>query len=279
MMRCESDYFQPADDGRAKPFLAFKLDSRKLEMLPAPKPLCEIFVYSPEVEGAHLRFGRIARGGIRWSDRPEDFRTEILSLAKAQQVKNSVIVPVGAKGGSIEARPPWGTRDPSSRGDPRLNTFFGALLELADNIGPADAGAAAHVSHYGDDPYIFVVQTSDSDFLRYCHVLSEARRVRARDAFASGGSAATHKNMGSPPRAPWKRSSAISARWAVNADHAVHGRGVGDISGDVFGTGCAVARAKLVAASTPQSSSIPSRAAGELGQRKACSIAPFVMAA
>src|SRR6185295_5853853 len=119
-------------------YIAFKLDSRKLDVLPDPKPLYEIFVYSPEVEGIHLRFGKIARGGIRWSDRPEDFRTEILSLVKAQQVKNAVIVPVGAKGGFYPKRfPQSGTRDAAqAAGIAAYKRFIGAILDLTDNLGP-----------------------------------------------------------------------------------------------------------------------------------------------
>ncbi|HEY4265804.1 MAG TPA: NAD-glutamate dehydrogenase domain-containing protein, partial [Micropepsaceae bacterium] len=152
--------FQRDASGNPRSYLAFKLESKRLDMLPAPKPLYEIFVYSPEVEGVHLRFGKIARGGIRWSDRAEDFRTEILSLAKAQQVKNSVIVPVGAKGGFYPKTIPAGAAREvvQATGIAAYKTFIGALLDLTDNIGPGGSVISpAHTLRYdGDDPYFVV---------------------------------------------------------------------------------------------------------------------------
>ncbi|HUB85300.1 MAG TPA: NAD-glutamate dehydrogenase domain-containing protein, partial [Rhizomicrobium sp.] len=155
-----TNFYQPDRNGQPKRYVAFKLDSQGLDELPAPRPLVEIFVYSPEVEGDHLRFGRIARGGIRWSDRREDFRTEVLGLVKAQQVKNAVIVPVGSKGGFYpKMLPTNATReDVQAAGISAYKTFINALLDLTDNIAPD--GSIVHpenvVRHDGDDPYLVV---------------------------------------------------------------------------------------------------------------------------
>ena len=139
--------FLPASTRKAqpKPYIAIKLDSQKLDELPAPRPLVEIFVYSPEVEGVHLRFGKVARGGIRWSDRREDFRTEILGLVKAQQVKNAVIVPVGSKGGFYPKQLPVNaTREAvQAAGIAAYKIFINALLDLTDNIRPDGTRRAA----------------------------------------------------------------------------------------------------------------------------------------
>ena len=132
-----TNYYQIDVDGRPKAQIAIKFASRKLEGLPLPKPLYEIFVYSPRVEGVHLRFGKVARGGIRWSDRPQDFRTEVLGLVKAQQVKNAVIVPVGAKGGFVPKQmPKGGTREQiQAEGTAAYKLFISTLLDVTDNLG------------------------------------------------------------------------------------------------------------------------------------------------
>ncbi len=251
-----ASFFQTNNDGTPRPYLAFKLDSRKLEMLPAPKPLYEIFVYSPEVEGVHLRFGKIARGGIRWSDRPEDFRTEVLSLVKAQQVKNAVIVPVGAKGGFYPKRlPQGGSRDAvQAVGISAYKTFVGALLDLTDNIGPdGNIIPPAHVIRYdGDDSYLVVAaDKGTATFSDIANALAEERGYWLGDAFASGGSRGyDHKKMGITARGAWE---------AVKRHFREIGRdvqtepfttvGVGDMSGDVFGNAMLQSREiKLVAA-------------------------------
>jgi glutamate dehydrogenase len=249
-------FFQVKDDGHMKPFLAFKLDSRKLDMLPAPKPLCEIFVYSPEVEGVHLRFGRIARGGLRWSDRPEDFRTEILSLAKAQQVKNSVIVPVGAKGGFYPKQlPHGGTRDQiQAAGISAYKTFVGALLDLTDNIGPDGRVIPPPrvLRHDGDDPYLVVAaDKGTATFSDIANGIAEAHGFWLGDAFASGGSHGyDHKKMGITARGAWesvKRHFREMGRDTQTMPFTVVG--VGDMSGDVFGNGMLQSReTKLLAA-------------------------------
>ena len=132
-----TNFFQTESDGQLKPVISVKFESRKLTDLPLPRPLYEIFVYSPRVEGVHMRFGKVARGGIRWSDRPQDFRTEILGLVKAQQVKNAVIVPVGAKGGFVPKLMPKGaSRDVvQAEGVATYRIFISALLDITDNIG------------------------------------------------------------------------------------------------------------------------------------------------
>src|SRR5262245_6439748 len=249
-------FFQSRDDGSAKAFLAFKLVSRKLDLLPAPKPLCEIFVYSPEVEGVHLRFGKIARGGIRWSDRPEDFRTEILSLAKAQQVKNAVIVPVGAKGGFFPKRlPEGGTRDDvQAAGISAYKTFVGALLDLTDNIGPdGRVITPARVLRYdSDDPYLVVAaDKGTATFSDIANEQAQARGFWLGDAFASGGSHGyDHKKMGITARGAWesvKRHFREMGRDTQTMPFTVVG--VGDMSGDVFGNAMLQSReTKLIAA-------------------------------
>src|SRR5438309_4281528 len=150
---------QIGQDGHPRPVISFKFEARKIEDLPAPRPLYEIFVYSPRVEGIHLRFGKVARGGLRWSDRPQDFRTEILGLVKAQQVKNAVIVPVGAKGGFVPKRlpPPADRQAFMAEGIAAYREFVGTLLDLTDNIeGTAIVPPADTVRHDGDDPYLVV---------------------------------------------------------------------------------------------------------------------------
>jgi glutamate dehydrogenase len=155
-----TNYYQPADDGHEKVYCSFKFDSRSIEELPQPQPLREIFVYSPAVEGVHLRFGMVARGGLRWSDRPEDFRTEVLGLVKAQQVKNTVIVSVGSKGGFVMKQPP----PPAAGRDAFLaagiecyKTFVRGLLDITDNLKRGKIVPPKQVLRYdGDDPYLVV---------------------------------------------------------------------------------------------------------------------------
>src|SRR5205085_11027657 len=149
---------QIGDDGMPKAQIAIKYESRKLIDLPLPRPLYEIFVYSPRVEGVHLRFGKVARGGIRWSDRPQDFRTEVLGLVKAQQVKNAVIVPVGAKGGFVPKQLPTGPREAvQAEGTAAYTVFISSLLGITDNLGPEGVNPPENVvRHDGDDPYLVV---------------------------------------------------------------------------------------------------------------------------
>ncbi|MEK7244829.1 MAG: NAD-glutamate dehydrogenase domain-containing protein, partial [Pseudomonadota bacterium] len=196
-----TNFFQKDSDGNPKPYLSFKLDSSRVEDLPLPRPLREIFVFSPRMEGIHLRFGLVARGGIRWSDRREDFRTEILGLVKAQQVKNAVIVPVGSKGGFVLKRPP-----PASNRDAFLaegvacyKTLIDGMLDLTDNLaGGKLIPPAAVVRADGDDPYLVVAaDKGTATFSDIANGISLERRFWLGDAFASGGSQGyAHKKMG-----------------------------------------------------------------------------------
>ncbi|HEX3942935.1 MAG TPA: NAD-glutamate dehydrogenase, partial [Rhizomicrobium sp.] len=227
-----------------QPCLAIKLDSQKLEDLPAPRPLYEIFVYSPQMEGVHLRFGKVARGGIRWSDRREDFRTEVLGLVKAQQVKNAVIVPVGAKGGFYpKCLPANGTREEiQAAAISAYKALINALLDLTDNIGPDGAVLPPEgvVRHDDDDPYLVVAaDKGTATFSDIANGIAESRGFWLGDAFASGGSHGyDHKKMGITAKGAWV---------AVQRHFREMGRdiqkepftciGIGDMSGDVFGNG------------------------------------------
>ncbi|HWA88482.1 MAG TPA: NAD-glutamate dehydrogenase [Rhizomicrobium sp.] len=239
-----------------RPTLAMKLDSHKIEELPAPRPLFEIFVYSPQVEGVHLRFGKVARGGIRWSDRREDFRTEVLGLVKAQQVKNAVIVPVGAKGGFFPKQMPVNaTRDEAqAAGVAAYKLFIGALLDVTDNlhhdgsiVPPPDC-----VRHDADDPYLVVAaDKGTATFSDIANGIAEERGFWLGDAFASGGSHGyDHKKMGITAKGAWeavKRHFREMGRDIQNAPFTCVG--VGDMSGDVFGNGMLLSKCtRLLAA-------------------------------
>ncbi|HEX5278634.1 MAG TPA: NAD-glutamate dehydrogenase [Micropepsaceae bacterium] len=239
-----SNFFQRNDAGNSPAYLAFKLESRRVAILPTPKPLYEIFVYAPEVEGVHLRFGKIARGGIRWSDRAEDFRFEILGLSKAQQVKNAVIVPVGAKGGFYPKRiPPGAARDVvQNAGISAYRLFIGALLDLTDNISPDGkiVPPAGILRHDGNDPYFVVAaDKGTATFSDIANEIAVSRGFWLGDAFASGGSEGfDHKKIGITARGAWegiKRHFRELGRDIQNQPFTCIG--VGDMSGDVFGNG------------------------------------------
>ncbi|MBL6957545.1 MAG: NAD-glutamate dehydrogenase [Rhodospirillales bacterium] len=250
-----TNFYQPDGDGNIKPYISFKLDSQKLDDLPLPRPMVEIFVYSPRVEGVHLRFGSVARGGLRWSDRREDFRTEILGLVKAQQVKNAVIVPVGSKGGFVVKRPPTeGGREAFlEEGIACYKTFISGLLDLTDNLkGNRVVPPADVVRHDGDDPYLVVAaDKGTATFSDIANGISEDYGFWLGDAFASGGSVGyDHKKMGITAKGGWesvKRHFRETGTDIQNEDFTVVG--VGDMSGDVFGNGMLLSRhIKLVAA-------------------------------
>ncbi|MET0627080.1 MAG: NAD-glutamate dehydrogenase, partial [Acidimicrobiia bacterium] len=242
--------------------LAIKFDPALLDFLPRPRPVHEIWVYSPRVEGAHLRGGDVARGGIRWSDRRDDFRTEILGLMKAQTAKNSVIVPVGAKGGFVVKQPPVG--DPDALRAEVLEcyrTFIRGLLDLTDNLvdGRAvplatavDAGAAGAVRLDGDDTYLVVAaDKGTAAFSDVANELAAEYGYWLDDAFASGGSRGyDHKAMGITARGAWVSVQSHFRAMGVDADAAeLTVVGIGDMSGDVFGNGLLRSpRVKLVAA-------------------------------
>lgn len=250
-----TNFFQLDQDGQPKPTFAFKVDSRKIIDLPKPRPFREIFVYSPRVEGVHLRFGKVARGGLRWSDRPQDFRTEVLGLVKAQQVKNAVIVPVGAKGGFVPKRlPTSGDREAVfQEGTESYKIFINALLDITDNLSDIKVLPPENVQRYdGDDPYLVVAaDKGTATFSDTANSLSEGRDFWLGDAFASGGSAGyDHKKMGITARGAWE---AVKRHFReMNRDIQTQpftAAGVGDMSGDVFGNGMLLSRAtKLVAA-------------------------------
>ena len=239
-----TNFYQIDVEGRPKAQIAIKFSSRKLEGLPLPKPLYEIFVYSPRVEGVHLRFGKVARGGIRWSDRPQDFRTEVLGLVKAQQVKNAVIVPVGAKGGFVPKQMPvGGTREQiQAEGTAAYKLFISTLLDVTDNLG--DDGAVVPpenvVRHDDDDPYLVVAaDKGTATFSDIANGIALERGFWLGDAFASGGSAGyDHKKMGITARGAWESVKRHFREMDVNIGATPFTCvGVGDMSGDVFGNG------------------------------------------
>jgi glutamate dehydrogenase len=261
-----TSFFQRSEDGRPKSYVAFKLDPQRVPDLPAPRPKYEIFVYSPRFEGVHLRFGAVARGGLRWSDRREDFRTEILGLVKAQTVKNAVIVPTGAKGGFVLKRavPSAGgtVRAPETSADREAylaegvacyKLFISALLDVTDNLDGAKVIPPREVvRHDGDDPYLVVAaDKGTASFSDLANEISLERGFWLGDAFASGGSAGyDHKKMGITARGAWesvKRHFRELGRDIQNEDFTVVG--VGDMSGDVFGNGMLLSEhIRLVAA-------------------------------
>jgi glutamate dehydrogenase len=251
-----TNFYQLDADGQPKPVVAVKFDSRKLDGLPLPRPLYEIFVYSPRVEGVHLRFGKVARGGIRWSDRPQDFRTEILGLVKAQQVKNAVIVPVGAKGGFVPKLLPKGAaRDAvQAEGVASYKLFISTLLDVTDNIAPDGRIVAPEqvVRHDGDDPYLVVAaDKGTATFSDIANGISQQRGFWLDDAFASGGSAGyDHKGMGITARGAWEAVKRHFREIDVDIGATPFTvAGVGDMSGDVFGNGMLRERTiRLVAA-------------------------------
>jgi glutamate dehydrogenase len=246
-----TNYFQLLPSGEPKPYLAVKFASSELDLLPAPRPLFEIFVYSPRVEGVHMRAGKVARGGIRWSDRKEDFRTEILGLMKAQTVKNTVIVPVGAKGGFVVKQPPADRDRLGAEAVECYKVLIRGLLDLTDNLIADDAGRHRLkapqnvVRHDGDDPYLVVAaDKGTATFSDYANAISEEYEYWLGDAFASGGSAGyDHKAMGITARGAWelvKRHFREFGRNLETGDATVIG--VGDMSGDVFGNGMLMSR-------------------------------------
>jgi glutamate dehydrogenase len=239
-----TNFYQTDKQGHAKALIAVKFESGKLTDLPLPRPLYEIFVYSPRVEGVHMRFGKVARGGIRWSDRPQDFRTEILGLVKAQQVKNAVIVPVGAKGGFVPKLMPKGAaRDVvQAEGIATYKLFMSTMLDITDNYAPNGTIIPPDcvVRHEGDDPYLVVAaDKGTATFSDIANAISIEHDYWLGDAFASGGSAGyDHKVMGITARGAWesvkRHFREMDTDIGVTPFSAV---GVGDMSGDVFGNG------------------------------------------
>jgi glutamate dehydrogenase len=238
-----TNYFHLQDDKKYKMYLSFKFDSKAIEDLPAPRPLYEIYIYSPRFEAVHLRGGKVARGGIRWSDRKEDFRTEVLGLLKAQMVKNAIIVPKGSKGGFILKTPTETlTREEiSAEGIECYQLMMQALLELTDNIDKGIIISPRHTVLYDqDDPYLVVAaDKGTATFSDYANTISKEAGFWLDDAFASGGSAGyDHKAIAITARGAWE--SVKRHFWEMGVDVSVHeirAAGIGDMSGDVFGNG------------------------------------------
>jgi len=250
-----TNYFRRDAAGAPYPYISFKLDPSRVPGLPEPKPMFEIWVYAPRVEGVHLRGGRVARGGLRWSDRREDFRTEVLGLMKAQMVKNTVIVPVGSKGGFVVKNPPvGGDREATLReGIACYQTFLRGLLDVTDNReGGAIVGPPDVVRHDGDDPYLVVAaDKGTATFSDYANAIARQYGFWLDDAFASGGSVGyDHKKMGITARGAWESVKRHFREIGVDTqttDFTVVG--IGDMSGDVFGNGMLLSRhIRLVAA-------------------------------
>jgi glutamate dehydrogenase len=249
-----TNYYQTGPGGEPKPYLALKLDPAGIPELPLPRPKFEVFVYSPRVEAVHLRGGRVARGGIRWSDRREDYRTEVLALMKAQMVKNAMIVPTGAKGGFVVKRPPAGDREAL---DAEVvfcyQTFIRGLLDLTDNLLRGRPQAPKDVVRYDDDdPYLVVAaDKGTSSFSDIANEVAQQHRFWLRDAFASGGRTGyDHKRMGITARGAWE---AVKRHfWELGQDLRrtnLSVVGIGDMSGDVFGNGLLQSRrVRLLAA-------------------------------
>jgi glutamate dehydrogenase len=250
-----TNFYQSTPDGAPKPWVSMKFDCARVPDLPKPRPLAEIWVYAPEVEGVHLRFGTVARGGLRWSDRREDFRTEVLGLVKAQMVKNAVIVPTGSKGGFFAKQLPA----PSDRaawleaGKAAYRTFIRGLLDITDNRRGGEIVPPVNVvRHDGDDPYLVVAaDKGTASFSDIANGISQEYGFWLDDAFASGGSTGyDHKAMGITARGAWesvKRHFRELGHDTQSEDFTVVG--IGDMSGDVFGNGMLLSpHIRLVAA-------------------------------
>ncbi|HTK36112.1 MAG TPA: NAD-glutamate dehydrogenase [Caulobacteraceae bacterium] len=250
-----TNYFQLDATGEPKAYISFKVASREVEALPAPKPFREVFVASRRVEGVHLRFGPVARGGLRWSDRRDDFRTEVLGLVKAQQVKNAVIVPVGSKGGFYPKRlPREGADAVRAEAVEAYKVFLSGVLDLTDNLdgGGGIVRPEGVIAHDADDPYLVVAaDKGTATFSDIANGVAESYGFWLGDAFASGGSHGyDHKAMGITARGAWE--SAKRHFREMGKDIQTEGFtviGVGDMSGDVFGNGMLLSKAtRLVAA-------------------------------
>ncbi len=249
-----TNYYLPGEFDGHRDCISIKLDPTRLHEAPLPRPKYEIFVYSPEVEGVHLRGGDVARGGLRWSDRREDFRTEVLGLMKAQVVKNTVIVPTGAKGGFFCKRMPEGDREIVLKtGIACYKTFIGGLLDITDNVVDGKVVTPEGVVRRdGDDPYLVVAaDKGTATFSDIANEISRSYDFWLDDAFASGGSAGyDHKKMGITARGAWEAVRRHFREQGLNTQtDPFTVVGIGDMSGDVFGNGLLLSRKiRLVAA-------------------------------
>ncbi|BBB29868.1 NAD-glutamate dehydrogenase [Neptunomonas japonica] len=238
-----TSYFKQDEKGEFKDYFAFKLNPHAINDMPLPRPMFEVFVYSARVEGVHLRGGKVARGGLRWSDRLEDYRTEVLGLVKAQQVKNSVIVPVGAKGGFVAKKLPTnGDREAwMAEGIASYQIFISALLDITDNlVGGAVVPPIDVVRHDEDDPYFVVAaDKGTATFSDIANEIAEERGFWLGDAFASGGSQGyDHKGMGITARGAWESVKLHFRELGLDTQTEEFSVvAVGDMAGDVFGNG------------------------------------------
>ncbi len=250
-----TNYFQVDEQGLSKSYISVKFDPHQISDMPLPLPMYEIFVYSPRVEGVHLRGGKVARGGLRWSDRFEDYRTEVLGLVKAQQVKNAVIVPVGAKGGFVAKQlPDASDRDAfRAEGVEAYKTFIRGLLDITDNLVEAGIKPPERVVRHDDDDHYLVVAADKgtATFSDIANGLSGEYGFWMGDAFASGGSNGyDHKKMGITANGAWVSVERHFREMGINpALDEFTAIGIGDMAGDVFGNGMLCSeKTRLVAA-------------------------------
>jgi glutamate dehydrogenase len=253
-----TNWFQTGSNLLPRPCVVLKLDPAQVPDLPLPRPMFELFVYSPRVEGVHLRAGRVARGGLRWSDRREDFRTEVLGLMKAQKVKNAVIVPSGAKGGFVVKQPPADPAALRAEVEACYRLFVGGLLDVTDNLVSAEGRTQTVVPPQqvvrfdGDDPYLVVAaDKGTAAFSDVANEIAMARSFWLGDAFASGGSEGyDHKEMGITARGAWESVRRHFRHLRIDPDRDDFTVvGIGDMSGDVFGNGMLLSQhIRLVAA-------------------------------
>ncbi len=248
-----TNYFQRTAGGKTKSYLSIKLSPGAVPGVPQPHPLFEIWTHSVHMEGIHLRKGRVARGGLRWSDRYEDFRTEVLGLMKAQNVKNTVIVPVGAKGGFVCRRLPANREDQAREVVSCYRTFIHSLLDLTDNIVEGRVVPPPNTVRIDpDDSYLVVAaDKGTASFSDVANAISEERGFWLGDAFASGGSAGyDHKKMAITSRGAWECVKRHFREMGIDTQsQAFSVAGIGDMSGDVFGNGLTRSpHARLVAA-------------------------------
>lgn len=249
-----TNFYQPDQQGEPKPYLSLKFSPQQLADIPTPRPLFEIFVYSPRVEGVHLRTSKVARGGLRWSDRLQDYRTEVLGLVKAQQVKNAVIVPSGAKGGFVcKKMPPAATREQQqAEAIACYQLFIRGLLDLTDNLVDGRIVVPEKVVRYdNDDPYLVVAaDKGTASFSDIANKISAEYNHWLGDAFASGGSQGyDHKAMGITARGAWISVQRHFREKNIDVQtQAISVIGIGDMAGDVFGNGMLLSESVLLVA-------------------------------
>ncbi|MBY0377894.1 MAG: NAD-glutamate dehydrogenase, partial [Gammaproteobacteria bacterium] len=243
MATLRTNFFLKDDKGQYKEYISFKLDAMNISDMPLPRPLFEIFIYAPRFEGVHLRSGKVARGGLRWSDRREDFRTEILGLMKAQRVKNSVIVPTGAKGGFVlKQLPKNASREMiQEEGITCYKKYIRALLDLTDNRVEGEIVTPKDLIHYDEvDPYLVVAaDKGTATFSDYANEVALQTNFWLGDAFASGGKTRyDHKKMGITARGAWESVKRHFREMGCNIQTTPFTViGIGDMAGDVFGNG------------------------------------------